>query len=98
MNVPEKLINFRVYNNGADLVGSADVTLPKLNAMTQTVKGAGIAGKLIPPFWGTTALRKWKSISGPSTRILLPWLHQRDIIWTSAVRSRSMIPLPANMW
>ena len=98
MNVPEKLINFRVYNNGADLVGSADVTLPKLNAMTQTVKGAGIAGEIDSPVLGHYSSTKWKSISGPSTRILLPWLHQRDIIWTSAVRSRSMIPLPANMW
>lgn len=46
MNVPEKLINFRVYQGGDDLVGIADVTLPNLEAMTETVKGAGIAGEI----------------------------------------------------
>ncbi len=45
MKVPEKLINFRVYEDGDDLVGVADVTLPTLDAMTETVKGAGIAGE-----------------------------------------------------
>lgn len=52
MNVPEKLINFRVYLDGADLVGVADVTLPSLEAMTETVKGAGIAGEVDAPVLG----------------------------------------------
>ncbi len=52
MKVPEKLINFRVYQNGADLVGVADVTLPSLEAMTETVKGAGIAGEIDSPTLG----------------------------------------------
>ena len=33
-NVPEKLINFKVYQDGNDLVGIADVQLPSLDAMT----------------------------------------------------------------
>lgn len=52
MNVPEKLINFRVYQGGSDLVGIADVTLPNLEAMTETVKGAGIAGEIDSPVLG----------------------------------------------
>ena len=44
--VPEKLINFRAYNDGNDLLGVTDVQLPSLDAMTETVKGAGIAGRL----------------------------------------------------
>ena len=39
--VPEKLINFRAYNDGNDLLGVTDVQLPSLDAMTETVKGAG---------------------------------------------------------
>ncbi len=50
--VPEKLINFRVYMNGDDLVGISDVTLPKLEAITETVKGAGIAGEIDSPTIG----------------------------------------------
>lgn len=52
MNVPEKLINFRVYHDGNDFLGVADVTLPKMEAMTETVKGAGIAGEMDSPVLG----------------------------------------------
>lgn len=52
MNVPEKLINYRVYLNGNDMIGTSDVTLPKLDAMTETVKGAGIAGEVESPVLG----------------------------------------------
>lgn len=51
-NVPEKLINFKVYQDGNDLVGIADVRLPSLDAMTETVKGAGIAGEFDSPVLG----------------------------------------------
>lgn len=52
MNVPEKLINFRVYEDSDDLIGIADVELPSLEAMTETVKGAGIAGEVESPVLG----------------------------------------------
>lgn len=52
MNVPEKLINFRVYNDGNDLLGVADVTLPNFEAMTETIKGAGLAGEIDSPVLG----------------------------------------------
>ena len=51
-NVPEKLINFKVYQDGNDLVGIADVQLQSLDAMTETVKGAGIAGEFDSPVLG----------------------------------------------
>lgn len=52
MIVPEKLANFRVYEDGNNLVGIADVTLPSFDAMTETVKGAGIAGEIDSPTIG----------------------------------------------
>ena len=83
MNVPEKLINFRVYNNGADLVGSADVTLPKLNAMTQTVKGAGIAGEIDSPVLGhyssTEVEINFRNIDKDSITLASPKGHHLDI-------------------
>lgn len=51
-NVPEKLVNFRVYHNGDDFIGTSDVTLPNLESITQTVKGAGIAGEMESPVLG----------------------------------------------
>ena len=50
--VPEKLINFRVYLDGNNLIGVADVELPSIEAMTETVKGAGIAGEIDSPTLG----------------------------------------------
>ncbi|WP_106494880.1 phage major tail tube protein [Lentibacillus sp. Marseille-P4043] len=44
--IPEKVINYNVYNDTDVLVGvSAEVTLPNFEAMTETVSGAGIAGE-----------------------------------------------------
>lgn len=45
-NVPERLIAFRVYGEGNDLLGTANVTLPTIEPMTDTVTGAGIAGEI----------------------------------------------------
>lgn len=50
--VPEKLINFKAYNEGSDLIGVVDVELPSLEAMTETVSGAGIAGEIDSPTLG----------------------------------------------
>ena len=50
--VPERLINFRVYNDGNDLLGVANVDLPSIEAMSDTVSGAGIAGEVESPILG----------------------------------------------
>lgn len=53
MVIPQLLINFRVYDaQSNDLVGVADCELPKFEAMTETVKGAGIAGEIDVPVIG----------------------------------------------
>ena len=50
--VPEKLINFRAYHNGKDLLGITDIELPSIKYMTVTIKGAGIAGEIDSPTLG----------------------------------------------
>jgi hypothetical protein len=48
--IPEKINNFNVYKEGGKLVGvSAEVTLPSLEASTETISGAGIAGEYESP-------------------------------------------------
>lgn len=44
--VPERLINYRVYNESNALLGIATVDLPEIQAMSDTVSGAGIAGEV----------------------------------------------------
>lgn len=51
--IPEKVVNFNVYNETEKLVGVAgEVTLPDFEAMTETVSGAGIAGEYESPTLG----------------------------------------------
>lgn len=51
--LPSLLVNFRVYDmDSNDLLGVGDVELPKLDAMTETLKGAGVAGEIDMPVIG----------------------------------------------
>jgi hypothetical protein len=44
--IPQFLTNFRMYNSGNVLLGvTGDLTLPKLEAITETISGAGILGE-----------------------------------------------------
>lgn len=48
--IPEKVVNFNVYDDNEKLIGvSAEVTLPSLEMMSETVSGAGIAGEYESP-------------------------------------------------
>ncbi len=73
MIVPEKLINFRAYDDGKDLLGVTDIQIPSLDAMTETVKGAGIAGEVESPVLGHYAsmetVLNWRTISKPGLNL-----------------------------
>lgn len=81
--VPEKLINFRVYLDGGDLLGLADVQLPELEAMTETVKGAGIAGEIDHPVLGhyasMTLALNWRTIESNVMILSQPKAHALDL-------------------
>ncbi len=82
MEMPEKLINFRVYNQGTDLLGVADVQLPDLEWMTETVSGAGIAGEVDSPtlghFKSMTLKLKWRSMTDNGARLAKSHAHHLD--------------------
>ena len=45
-NIPEIINNFNVYTGGTQLIGtSGSITLPTLEAITETMSGAGILGE-----------------------------------------------------
>ncbi|CEG29797.1 phage major tail tube protein [Bacillus sp. B-jedd] len=75
--IPEKLNDFRVFANGMpDLLGVADLQLPSLDAMTETVSGAGIAGEYESPNFGHFQSMKftinWKTITNELVEFLKP--------------------------
>lgn len=73
--IPERTINYRVYDtrNGNAMIGIATVDLPDLEAMTDTVSGAGIAGEVDSPtlghFGSMTLTINWRTITGDATRL-----------------------------
>ena len=46
MDTLEQVQNYEVFVNGGRCMGTGSVELPELQFMTQTIKGAGIAGEL----------------------------------------------------
>jgi len=76
--VPERLTAFRVYMDGsADLHGVADIQLPSIENMSDTVKGAGIAGEYESPtighFGSMQLTLNWRTLS----KNLLKTLRQK---------------------
>lgn len=80
--IPEKLINFRVYLEGDNLIGVADVELPKLVAMSETVSGAGIAGEVESPVIGhygsMTTTINFRTVNSDAGTLATPKAHLLD--------------------
>jgi P2 family phage contractile tail tube protein len=81
--MPEKLQDYAIYNDSNALVGSADITLPDLEYLTDTISGAGIAGEIDSPtvgqFKSMELTIKWRSITGDVAKLLAPIAHHLDI-------------------
>ena len=77
--IPEKLINFNVYRDNHVLVGIADVDLPPIEFMTDTIKGSGIAGEvesIVMGHFGKMPLSMtWRTITGDNTYLAAPMIH-----------------------
>ena len=83
MSIPEKLINAKVYKDGEELIGVADVELPEIENLTETISGLGIAGEVESPvlghFKGMTLKLKWRAETPAAARLFAPRAHQLDI-------------------
>lgn len=80
--VPEKLINYTAYKDGSTFLGTVDVTLPSLEALTETVRGAGIAGEIDSPTLGhygsMTVTLNWRTITAEKVKLHAPVAHALD--------------------
>lgn len=81
--VPERLINYRVYNDTGSPVGIATVDLPDIEAMSDTVSGAGIAGEVESPtlghFGSMTLTLNWRTITGDATSLASQRVHTLEL-------------------
>ena len=47
--IPERLINYMLYEDGGKLLGPVDIKMPTFEALSETISGAGIAGEYESP-------------------------------------------------
>ncbi len=77
--IPEKLINFSVYRDGKEWLGTASVDLPSIAAMTETISGAGIAGEVDSPTLGhygsMTCTLNWRTLARPGVNLFQTKSH-----------------------
>ncbi|KHF27322.1 Phage tail tube protein FII [Anoxybacillus sp. BCO1] len=79
----EKLNDFRVYMDGtSDLKGVVDITLPSFEHMTESVKGAGIAGEYESPnighFQSMKITLNWRVFNYDLSQLLAPVSRKID--------------------
>jgi hypothetical protein len=75
--IPEKIVNYNVYDENEKIIGVAgEVTLPNLEAITETISGAGIAGEYESPtpghFGSITIEIPFRIIYNESFRLMVP--------------------------
>ena len=75
--VPEKGINFAVYYDGEDMLGMAEGELPNFEFMSETVKGAGIAGEFDSVVLGHISSMKLSLTWRNTTNAFVRLAHQR---------------------
>ena len=81
--VDQAIINFLLYEDGSDYMGIASATLPDLNALTQTISGAGIAGNVEVPILGhmdaMTLGLNFRTLTEHSYKLASPREHNIDL-------------------
>lgn len=92
--IPHRLINAKVFNSSGEAIGVATVTLPEIQAMTETVSGIGIAGELdepIPGHYQPMSLElKWLTITKQAIELKKHKAHALDIRASQQVYDASM--------
>lgn len=81
--IPERLVNYKVYNEKNDLFGVATVELPEVAFMSETVSGAGIAGEVESPTLGHTEAMSmsisWRTIEKAAIELATQEAHKLEI-------------------
>lgn len=80
--IAEKLTNFTAYLEGTDWLGVVDVELPNIEALSETIKGAGIAGEVDSPVvghYGAMPLKlNWRTLGEQAVRLTQQKTHAID--------------------
>lgn len=79
----ESIINFAVYEDSVEYMGMANATMPSLNALTQAISGAGIAGNIeaviLGHFDALTLGLSFRTVNQQTIRLSEPRRHTIDL-------------------
>lgn len=79
----QSVINFAIYEDGSEYLGMASVALPDLNALTQSVSGAGIAGNvdavILGHFEAMSMTLNFRTMTEQSIKLSEPRRHNIDL-------------------
>lgn len=85
---PLRIASFEVYEDGKNIIGVANVDLPELTYLSETIRGAGVAGELDMPTLGqfasmemtlsfTSILGDTKLLTSPGAKNIELWAAQQ---------------------
>lgn len=80
--VRDKLTDFTIFKDGQQKLGTADITLPSIEYMTETLKGPGISGEVEMPTMGQTSSMEmnitWRTLNEDVTKLHAPKAHDLE--------------------
>lgn len=82
-NVDELVINYAIYEDATEHLGTTEVTLPDLEYMTEELQGAGIAGTIEEIIMGhlnamSTTLN-FRTVTKSAVSLMEPRVHKIDL-------------------
>ncbi|MRN51991.1 phage major tail tube protein [Paenibacillus monticola] len=79
----ERVIDYSVFLNGTEYLGTATATLPEITYLSETIKGGGISGEIEAPAPGQTGAMtltlNWRTMEKAGTKLLAPIVHALDL-------------------
>jgi P2 family phage contractile tail tube protein len=80
--VRDKLTDYAVFKDGKIMLGTADIEMPSIEYLTDTIKGPGIAGEVDMPTMSMTNSMEvkinWRTINEDLTDLMAPRAHDLE--------------------
>ncbi|MBQ0067557.1 MAG: phage major tail tube protein [Phascolarctobacterium sp.] len=81
--VDELVVNYAIYEDATEYMGTTEVTLPDLEYMTEEISGAGIAGAVEEIITGhlnaMTTTFNFRTVSAAAVKLMEPRVHKIDL-------------------
>lgn len=100
--IPERLNDFRAFDEEDSLIGAVTVDLPELSFLTDTIKGGGIMGEIDSPVKGQlqsmTMTLHFRTIGADAVKKYVHKYHQLDLrgaqeVYDPATGDNTIVPV-----